>query len=159
MVCCQKNECQPFVLGLIGMELIFLVAAHIRCCVLDWWPKQHWWYINILAIAEQHRHRVKAFSVSGVGRRLGGDTAGTADPNWPKRYSIPYSIMFSNKLCVLGGSSCYLETGWMQVCWWGGSKWLPSHCYFLLFFLSLHLLNCLYLDPWGFLLVLFDSLP
>ncbi|XP_065483969.1 oxysterol-binding protein-related protein 1 isoform X2 [Caloenas nicobarica] len=33
-----------------------------------------------IAIAEQHLHSVKASSVSGVGKRLGADTARTADP-------------------------------------------------------------------------------
>jgi len=31
----------------------------------------------------------------GVHKKLGGDTAGTADPNGPKGYSIPYDIMLS----------------------------------------------------------------
>jgi len=30
-------------------------------------------------------------------QKLGGDTAGTADPSRPKEYSIPYDIMLSNK--------------------------------------------------------------
>jgi len=29
-------------------------------------------------------------------KKLGGDTAGTADPHQPKRYSIPYDIVLSN---------------------------------------------------------------
>jgi len=33
----------------------------------------------------------------GVGKRLGGDTAGTADPNGPKGCSTPYDIMLSHK--------------------------------------------------------------
>jgi len=32
-----------------------------------------------------------------VHNKLGGDTAGTADPNWPKGYSMPYDVMLSNK--------------------------------------------------------------
>ena len=31
----------------------------------------------------------------GVHKKLGGDTAGTADPNCPKGYSRPYDIRFS----------------------------------------------------------------
>ena len=30
-------------------------------------------------------------------KKLGGRTAGTADPNRPKGYHIPYNIMLSNK--------------------------------------------------------------
>ncbi|GAB0209839.1 mitochondrial enolase superfamily member 1 [Grus japonensis] len=38
----------------------------------------------------------------GVHKKLGGDTAGTADPNSPKGYSIPYDIMLNN----IKGDSC-----------------------------------------------------
>jgi len=31
-----------------------------------------------------------------VGRKLGGDTARTGDPNWPKGYSMPHNIDLSN---------------------------------------------------------------
>ena len=30
-------------------------------------------------------------------KKLGGDTSGTADPNCPKGYSMPYDVMLSNK--------------------------------------------------------------
>jgi len=30
-----------------------------------------------------------------VQKKLGGDTAGTADPNWQKGYSIPYDVMLN----------------------------------------------------------------
>jgi len=48
---------------------------------------------------------VKVFSAShttlpasrlGVHQKLGGDTAGTADPNCPKRFLIPYDALLSN---------------------------------------------------------------
>jgi len=65
-----------------------------------------------MAVAEQCLHSVKAFLFSplwfllvrslGMCRKLGGDTARTADPNWPKGYSITHSIMLSNKT---GGKS------------------------------------------------------
>ena len=60
------------------------------------------WDNTVFAIAEQRLDRVKAFAAShttpparrlGVHKKLGGDTAGTADPTWPKGYSIPYGIM------------------------------------------------------------------
>ena len=56
-------------------------------------------------------YSVKAFSAShtippvrrlGVHKKLGGDTAGTADPNWPKGYSIPYDVMLNIKLGGVG---------------------------------------------------------
>jgi len=34
----------------------------------------------------------------GMHKRLGGDTAGTADPNRSKGYSIPYDVTLSNKI-------------------------------------------------------------
>lgn len=33
----------------------------------------------------------------GVQKKLGGGTARTGNPNWPKRYSVSYDIMLSNK--------------------------------------------------------------
>jgi len=33
----------------------------------------------------------------GVHKILGGDTVGIADPKWPKGYSTPYHVTFSNK--------------------------------------------------------------
>ena len=32
---------------------------------------------------------------AGGHKELGGDTAGTADPNWPKGYSRPYDVTLS----------------------------------------------------------------
>lgn len=57
---------------------------------------------DVFVIAEQGVHRAKAFSAFhtakvarklGVPGRLGGDTAGTGDPKWPKGNSRPYDIM------------------------------------------------------------------
>ena len=54
---------------------------------------------HVLAIAEQCLHSVKGFSAPhpappasrlGVHKKLGGDTAGTADPKWPKGYPTSY---------------------------------------------------------------------
>jgi len=67
---------------------------------------------NILAVAEQSLYRVKSFSPVpaptktsrlGVGKRLGGDTAGTTDPNCPRGYSIPRDVFLSNKSSGNGG--------------------------------------------------------
>lgn len=93
----------------------------------------------------------------GVGKTLGGDTAGTVDSNWPKGYSMAYNVMISNKT----------DKGRSQVGWWVGfqggqrseNSW-PSVCLwemvgdflcFAWFSYLLHWLNCLYLGPWVFL--------
>jgi len=41
----------------------------------------------------------------GGHKKLGGDTAGTADPNWPKGYSIPYDITLCKIKLREGGGS------------------------------------------------------
>ncbi|KAK4817730.1 hypothetical protein QYF61_026530 [Mycteria americana] len=52
-----------------------------------------------------------------VHKKLGGDTARTADPNWPKGYSIPYGVMLNIETggSWLGGSNCCLGTGWALI--------------------------------------------
>jgi len=51
-------------------------------------------------------HRVKDFPAShpippasglGVHEKLGGDTVGTADPDWPKGHPVPYGVMLGIK--------------------------------------------------------------
>lgn len=53
-----------------------------------------------------------------VGKRLGGDTAGSVDPNWPKQYFVPCNITLSNKTRgeFLQGSH-FLETDQTSLCW------------------------------------------
>jgi len=57
-------------------------------------------------MAEQCLHAVNAFFTSrtalpvrslGLLKKLGEDTTGTADPNGPKGYPIPYDVKLSNK--------------------------------------------------------------
>ena len=56
-----------------------------------------------LAVAGSRLYSVKDFPGSGAlparglegHRELGGDTARTADPSWPKVYSIPWDIILS----------------------------------------------------------------
>ena len=46
-------------------------------------------------------------------KKLGEDTAGTAAPNWPKGYSIPYDVMLSMQLEEVGWKgNCCSGTGW-----------------------------------------------
>ena len=87
-----------------GCGLIFFIVASMGLCfgiVL----KTVWMQWDVLVAAEQCSHRVKAFCAShtalpasrlGVHKKMGGDTAGTADPNCPKGCSIPYDIMLSS---------------------------------------------------------------
>ena len=63
--------------------------------------------MDVLVTPEQCLHSAKGFSASHttppeskleMHNSVGGDTAGRADFNWPKRYSIPYNVMLSNKI-------------------------------------------------------------
>jgi len=61
----------------------------------------------------------------GVGKKLGVDTAGTADANWAKEYSIPYNIKLSNKTAVVGEEKSGLRCGncvpgWLLLGGWLG---------------------------------------
>lgn len=84
------------------MELTFFIAARFgpvtKTALI--------YHTHGLAAAKPCLHSVTAFSCSpsvppasrlGVGKSLGGDTAGAADPNWPKGRSLPHDIMLSNK--------------------------------------------------------------
>lgn len=89
-------------------------------------------------------------------KEFGGDTAGTADINWPKGLSIPYKVMQNNKRlvfsCVFQGSR-WSEAVRAQVCLLEVLS--GCHCITCLvfsqgcgfFFLLFHVLNCPYLDP------------
>ncbi|KAK4827635.1 hypothetical protein QYF61_019845 [Mycteria americana] len=47
-----------------------------------------------------------------VQEKLGGDTARTADPNWPKGYSIPYGVMLSIETGGVGQGAAIAARGW-----------------------------------------------
>ena len=83
-------------LVLARVELFFLVVASMGLCF--------GFVLEVLVIAEQYLNRVMACSAShptpptsrlGVHKKLRGNTAGTADSNWPKGYSMPYDILLS----------------------------------------------------------------
>ncbi|XP_050568107.1 thioredoxin domain-containing protein 12 isoform X1 [Cygnus atratus] len=66
-------------------------------------PSYKYFYTN--ADQEQCLHQAKDFSASrsvllasrlGMQQELGGDRPRTADPNWPKGYSIPSDVMLNN---------------------------------------------------------------
>jgi len=44
--------------------------------------------------------------------KLGGDMAGTADPNGPKGYSIPYDLMLSVISRGVGWGAAIAAQGW-----------------------------------------------
>ena len=91
------------VLVLAGIKLIFFVVASIRLffefvqkpvliiqgCV---------WYCWAVLTQSQGlfclSHHPPASRLR-VHKKLGGDTARTAEPNWPKGYSTPYDVMLS----------------------------------------------------------------
>lgn len=58
-------------------------------------------------------------------KRLGGETHGTADPNWPKGYSVPYSIMLGNICGMLGefGLSKVALAQGVTGHWSAGGRW------------------------------------
>lgn len=94
-----------------------------------------------------------------VGKRLGGNTAGTAGLNWPKGYSTLCNIMPIIKLgggrrgifwVSKGAVAQWVAWHW-SACgrWWVISFVLPVG----VFILFLHLLNCLDFNPQVFLLL------
>ncbi|KAK4828177.1 hypothetical protein QYF61_024426, partial [Mycteria americana] len=60
----------------------------------------------------EHSIRVRRLEVH---KKLGGDTARTADPNWPKGYSIPYDVMLNKKLGGLAGRARPLLRNWLGI--------------------------------------------
>jgi len=61
----------------------------------------------------------------GMHKKMGGDSAGTSDPSWPKEYSIPYNVL-NNKnqgRCLqLFPSNCY---AWWSPAFLGVAEHLP----------------------------------
>ena len=119
-------------LDLSRAPLNHLVPSSIPSCTGFGWDGVNFphssWYGAMFWICDQNSvhtlfwlllnsaYSVKAFSVShtvlqwsrqAVDKRLGGDTAGTADSSWPGGYPMPYDIMLSNRNWTKGG-----EKGW-----------------------------------------------
>lgn len=78
----------------------------LQCYGLDMFLKTYWEHTDFPPIAEQHLHSIEAVSVSHSAplvkslkglKKLGGDTAETADPNWSKKYFILYSVILQWK--------------------------------------------------------------
>lgn len=165
--------------GLAGMELTFFVAAAVVLC-FGLVAGQCWQHTSVLAIAAQPLPSVKALSFphsataasrQGVGKRLWGDAAGAADPDWPKKCSVPCNVMLSNTNWGRGRRRFFVWFLWrgraflaskVAVVWRQagnqstcGRWWVIS--FVLLFFLQL--LKFLYLDPQVFLPFLWFSSP
>jgi len=105
-----------------------------------------------------------ALSGLGLGKRLGGDIARTADPNWPKGYSVQYHVALSIKTGLPeeeGEGVLFSKVAFAQRLLdisplVGVVDWLPVHH---LNFFPLHFLNWLCLDSWVLLwLFLFSPL-
>ena len=92
-------------LGLAEMELIFPIAALTVLCFVLVARKMlltHQCLGCCWAVLAQQQgclSNIPPHSPSrlGVGKILGGDTARTADPNWPKGPSIPYDVCSAMK--------------------------------------------------------------
>ena len=114
------------------------------------------------AIVDQCLPRLKAFwfsSAPSINRlemreKLAGDTARTADPNFPKGYSISYGIMLSNKNWY-GSRGCLprqhllwhsLGMGLLM----GSGEWLSLH-HLLFFNLFASLVNLSLSQPTSFI--------
>lgn len=76
---------------------------------------------------------------AGLGKRLGGDIARTTDLS--QKHVLYHMISLS------GNKSWGLGRLWVICCAWSLFFFFPSFC--------LHLLICLYFDPWVFLFLLF----
>lgn len=50
--------------------------------------EQSWLHSNVLVIAEKGLHSPASEEAVVAKKKLGGNTARTSEPNWPKGYSI-----------------------------------------------------------------------
>lgn len=133
---------------------------------LAFYWKQCWLHRDVFITAVQCSSRVQAFSashsISVVKRhkRLGGRTAGTVNPNWPKGYLSYHMTAFSThksggrkgKTMVLSFQVTVTHDGallswrWLNICRpIGSGEKIP--CFTLPVWMDflLYLLNCLYL--------------
>jgi len=100
-------------------------------------------------------------------KKMGGSTARTADPSWPKGYSIPYDVMLSTQTgdSRLGGCNRCSRMGWVWVSgWWAIALCITRFVYSIIIVVTIIiispfavLLNCLYLNPRVLLFFPFSS--
>lgn len=135
------------------MELILFIAVQVVPCS-ESVTKQHWQHNHVLAISKQTLYSIKGFSLSlsdpphhpantlWVGNRQRENKTGTADPNWPQRYSTPYNVSCSavklgDSVSGLPRLRDWLCTGWLVV-----TAFAPLSC--TLFYS----LICFYFNSW-----------
>lgn len=136
-------------------------------------------------VAELCTDRAKDFSAShaatpvrrlGRHKKLGEDTARTADPKWPKGYPIPHGTVLSNKCWSkkgwrgkdTGSDGIYLPTEPLQVLSpaflkvaehglpMGNSRLIPCYALLMCMKLLLYLVNCPHLKLWVLALLYFQ---
>ena len=158
------------------MELILPIAALIVLCSVLVARKvliTHQCFGYCWAVLAQHQGCLSNIppltSRLGVGKILGGDTARTADPNWPKGYSMPYDVCSAIKarrrrnkggafvyLCLSSGATAtHTETLLPRkrldiAFWWEVENKVFWFSLLLCATFAFALLNCPYLDPWAF---------
>lgn len=75
-------------------------------------------------------HSVHCLQLAGVSNRLGGDTSGTADPDWPQWCEWPCNVRPSSKIWVVSDCFCITWVGVFPLvlldCW-------PMKFFFLAF--------------------------
>ena len=147
------------VLVLAQIELIFFTVASMGLCF--WFvPKpvlitqgcfSYRWAVLTqsqgLFCFSPHSTNKRAGGAQGIG----GDTAGTADPNWPKGYSVPYDVMLSiQSWRNVGRVGHCLGTGWASVIWLWAIVLVCITCLSWVLFLSL----CYFPFHYNFLLII-----
>lgn len=91
--------------------------------------KQCWWHTSVSAIAEQcwTKPRSSVFQLLLLfcqqwglrgHKELGKDRIRTADLNWRKRYSIPYTITWNSYKTGELARGHMLFKDWLGICWW-----------------------------------------
>ena len=111
------------ILGLAGMELIFFIAAGMMLCfvfVSKTALITHeccgcCWVVLAQCQGFLFSHPAPTASGPGVGKRMGGNIARTADPQWPKEYPILCDVMLSNKSSGKGGWSRDVQGLWSLI--------------------------------------------
>lgn len=91
----KKILLQLFVLGLAEIEFIFPQQPS-RHCALLWYLQRCWWHSSVLAAVEQLCTASVLFlchsTLPPAAWGWAKSWQRTADPNWPKGYSIPCDV-------------------------------------------------------------------
>lgn len=150
---------------------------------LDLWLKWCWWHGRLWAVAKPCLHRVRAFSFphsvplskwAGSGWTAGRGTW-LGQLTWTDRRDVLCHVTSCSVIKTVGRGRAWrgdcLETGWVLVCLWEVVS--DCHCiYWFFLFVSFcvccfstpppppffHLLNCLFLNPWVFLICSYSLL-